>query len=70
MSDFKIGDVVWVDEGDNYGCTEYGGVVERIAKDGTLSIRVTSHPIGHGAATGSLRKALRFQIIDHERRRA
>lgn len=53
----NIGDEVWVDEGDGPGCVEYRGIVESIAANGDLLIRVNSHPIGPGAETGSLRRA-------------
>ena len=53
---FRVGDVVWVDEGDSAGCYDFGGEVEKVAGDGTLTIRVKSHPIYAGAAYGSLRE--------------
>lgn len=55
MTDFKVGDVVWVDEGDSYDCFEFGGVIEQIREDGWLGIRCESHPIGCGVPTGALR---------------
>lgn len=57
MSPFNVGDVVWVDEGDGHGCVEYRGKIEEILPTGELKIRVNSHPIGAGAATGELRYA-------------
>lgn len=56
MTGFKVGDVVWVDEGDGVGCYEYGGTVEAIDPDtGELIVRVETHPILVGVPTGELR---------------
>lgn len=40
-----IGDQVWVDEGDSIGCYEFGGTIEKIHEDGTITVRVKSQAI-------------------------
>lgn len=57
MTPFKVGDVVWVDEGDGYGCVEYRGKIVEVMASGELKIKVTSTPIGPGAAKDSIRYA-------------
>ena len=48
-----VGDTVYVDEGDNFGCKEYEGIVEAITERGEFKVRTTA---------GELRTAQRHQL--------
>ena len=48
-----VGDPVYVDEGDSFGCQEYSGVVDSFTADGQIKVRT---------AGGHLRVAQRHQV--------